>query len=135
MLSTTSLEYDCHIFLKYLVCQMKNLVFQSNCLLFRTLDFGRNTRCFKSEILKYQVFHTLNLKYQVFLTTHLVFQKDAKSWVFVCSMYIPSIGFRSYLYILNLLVHIKFLRSLINNKNIRYHLSIVFPIHRVRLVK
>ena len=53
MLSTTSLEYDCHIFLKYLVCQMKNLVFQSNCLLFRTLDFDRNTRCFKSEILKY----------------------------------------------------------------------------------
>ena len=31
------MEYDCHIFLKYLVFQMKNLVFQSN-----TLDFARN---------------------------------------------------------------------------------------------
>ena len=28
MLSTTFMEYDCHIFLKYLVCQMKNLVLQ-----------------------------------------------------------------------------------------------------------
>ena len=57
------MEYDCHIFLKYLVCQMKNLVFQSKYLLFRTLDFDRNTRYSKSEILKYLVFHTLNLKY------------------------------------------------------------------------
>ena len=27
---TRSMEYDCHIFLKYLVFQMKNLVFRSN---------------------------------------------------------------------------------------------------------
>ena len=27
---TRSMEYDCHIFLKHLVFQMKNLVFRSN---------------------------------------------------------------------------------------------------------
>ena len=46
------MEYDCHIFSKYLVFQMKDLVFQSKYLVFRleTLDFDRNTRYFESEI-------------------------------------------------------------------------------------
>ena len=46
------MEYDCHIFSKYLVFQMKNLVFQSKYLVFRskTLDFVRNTRYFESVI-------------------------------------------------------------------------------------
>ena len=50
-----NLNYDCHIFSKYLVFQMKNLVFQSKYLVFwsKTLDFDRNTRFFESEILKY----------------------------------------------------------------------------------
>ena len=30
------MEYDCHIFSKYLVFQMKNLVFQSKHLVFQT---------------------------------------------------------------------------------------------------
>ena len=55
-----NMEYDCHIFSKYLVFQMKNLVFQSKYLVFRS---------------KYQVFHTLNLKYQVFRAKYLVFRK------------------------------------------------------------
>ena len=42
------MEYDCHILSKYLVFQIKNLVFWSN-----TLDFDRNTRYFESEISKY----------------------------------------------------------------------------------
>ena len=48
------MEYDCHIFLKYLVFQMKKLVFQSKYLVFRskTLDFDQNTRYFESEISK-----------------------------------------------------------------------------------
>ena len=29
------MEYDCHMFLKYLVCPMKNLVFQMKNLVFR----------------------------------------------------------------------------------------------------
>ena len=41
------MEYDCHIFSKYLVFQMKNLVFQ-----LKTLDFDRNARYFESEFLK-----------------------------------------------------------------------------------
>ena len=51
----TNMEYDCHIFSKYLVFQMKNLVFQTKYLVFRskTLDFDQNTRYFESEILKY----------------------------------------------------------------------------------
>ena len=51
----TFMEYDCHIFSKYLVFQMKNLVFQPKYLVFRskTLDFDRTTRYFESEILKY----------------------------------------------------------------------------------
>ena len=55
------MEYDRYTFLKYLVFQMKNLVFR-----LKTLDFDRNSRYFKSEILKYQVFQTLNSKYQYF---------------------------------------------------------------------
>ena len=49
------MEYNCHIFSKYLVFQMKNLVFQSKYLVFqwKTLDFDQNTRYFESEILKY----------------------------------------------------------------------------------
>ena len=49
------MECDCHMFLKYLVVQMNNLVFQSKYLVFRskTLDFDRNTRYFESEISKY----------------------------------------------------------------------------------
>ena len=49
------MEYNCLIFSKYLVFQIKNLVFQSKYLVFRlkTLDFDRNTRYFESEILKY----------------------------------------------------------------------------------
>ena len=49
------MEYGCHIFSKYLVFQMKNLVFQSKYLVFRlkALDFDRNTRYFESEISKY----------------------------------------------------------------------------------
>ena len=70
-------EYKCHIFLKYLVFQMKNLVFQSKYLVFglKTLDFDRNTRYFESEISEYYVFRTLNLKYKVFRTKYLVFLK------------------------------------------------------------
>ena len=64
------MEYDCHIFSKYLVFQSKYLVFRS-----KTLDFDRNTRYIELEIPKYQVFHTLNLKYQVFWAEYLVFQK------------------------------------------------------------
>ena len=64
------MEYDCHIFLKYLVFQRKNLGSR-----FKTLDFDRNSRYFESEILKYQVFHTLNSKYQVFRAKYLVFRK------------------------------------------------------------
>ena len=39
------MEYDCHILLRYLVSQIKNLVFPSKYLVFRskTLDFDRNT--------------------------------------------------------------------------------------------
>ena len=60
------LECDCHI----LVFQIKSLAFQSKYLVFlsKTLDFDQNTRYFESEILKSQIFHTLNLKYYVFLT-------------------------------------------------------------------
>ena len=49
------MEYDCHIFLKYLVFQMKNLVFQSKHVVFwsKSLDFDRNTRYFESEISEY----------------------------------------------------------------------------------
>ena len=38
-----SIEYDCHIFSKYLVFQMKNLVFQIKSPLFRskTLNYDR----------------------------------------------------------------------------------------------
>ena len=52
-----SMEYDYHIFSKYLIFQTKNLAFQSKYLVFRskTLDFDRNTRYFESEILKYLV--------------------------------------------------------------------------------
>ena len=39
------MEYDCHIFSKCLVFEMKILVFQS-----KTLDFDRNARHFDSEI-------------------------------------------------------------------------------------
>ena len=48
------MEYDCHIFSKYLVLQIKNVVFQSKYLVPRskTLDFDRNTRYFESEISK-----------------------------------------------------------------------------------
>ena len=60
------MEYDCHIFSKYLVFQMKNLVFQSKYL-------DRNTRYFESKISKYQVCNTLNLKYQVFRAKYLLF--------------------------------------------------------------
>ena len=38
------MEYDCHIFSKYLICQMKSL------------DLDQNTRYFESEVLKYKVF-------------------------------------------------------------------------------
>ena len=50
-----SMEYDCNMFSKHLVFQMKNLVFQPKYLVFpsKTLDFERNTRYFESEILKY----------------------------------------------------------------------------------
>ena len=53
-----NMEYDCRIFSKCLIFQMKNLVFQSKYLVFRfkTLDFDRNTRYFESKILKYYVF-------------------------------------------------------------------------------
>ena len=45
------MEYDFHIFSKYLAFQMKNLVFQSKYLVFRskTFDFDQNTRYFESE--------------------------------------------------------------------------------------
>ena len=98
------MEYDCHIFSKYLIFQMKNLVFQMKnpvfqpkYLVFRskTLDFDRNTRYFNSKTLKYQVFHNLNLKYQVFRAKHLVFRKRCKisgfQWI-ICMSF--SIGFR-----------------------------------------
>ena len=50
------MEYDYHIFSKYLVFQMKNLVFQSKYLVFRSkaLDIDRNTRYFENfEILSF----------------------------------------------------------------------------------
>ena len=86
------MEYNCHIFSKYLVFQMKDLVFQSKYLVFRleTLDLDRSTRYFESEISKYQVFHTLNSKYQVFRAKGLVFKKGVKSPVisgfYVCPL-------------------------------------------------
>ena len=40
-----------------------------------TQYFNRNTRYFESEILKCQVFHTLNLKYYVFRGKYLAFRK------------------------------------------------------------
>ena len=46
------MEYDCHIFLKYLVFQMKNLVFEIKNLVFWSegpLDFDRKTWYFKSK--------------------------------------------------------------------------------------
>ena len=48
------MEYDCHIFSKYLVF-LKNLVFQSKYLVFRSksLNFEWNTKYFESNILKY----------------------------------------------------------------------------------
>ena len=71
------MEYDCHIFSKCVVFQMKKLVFQSKYLVFRseTLNFDRNTMYFESQILKYWAFHTLNLKYYVFRAKYLVFRK------------------------------------------------------------
>ena len=86
------MEYNCHIFSKYLVFQMKDLVFQSKYLVFRleTLDLDRSTRYFESEVSKYQVFHTLNSKYQVFRAKGLVFKKGVKSPVisgfYVCPL-------------------------------------------------
>ena len=48
------MEYDCHIFSKYVVF-LKNLVFESKYLVFRskTLNFESNTKYFESNILKY----------------------------------------------------------------------------------
>ena len=54
------LEYDCHIFSKYLVFQMKNLVFHSKHLVFR------------SKTLEYQVFQIKNFKILGF--SHLKFE-------------------------------------------------------------
>ena len=101
LLGHQAMEYDCHIFSKDLVFQMKNQVFQSKCLVFRSksLDFDQNARYFDSEIWKYQVFCTLNLKYQVFRAKYLVFQKRCEIPAFqqiICMS--SSIGFRSTYY-------------------------------------
>ena len=91
------MKYDCHIFSKYRVFQMKSIVFQSKYLVFRskTLDFGRNTRYFESEISKYQVFQNLNLKCLKFGRNTWYFKKGVKSRVFsgfyVCLLASPSI--------------------------------------------
>ena len=60
------MECDCHIFSKYLVFQMKNLLFKSKYLVFRskTLNFDQNSRYLESEILKNQVFHNLDLNFE-----------------------------------------------------------------------
>ena len=100
-ISRLYMEYNCHIFSKYLVFQIENLAFQSKyqVFLWKTLDFNRNTRYLKSEILKYQVFHTFNLKYQVFRAKYLVFQKRCEIpgfyWILCVS---SSISFRSSLH-------------------------------------
>ena len=49
-------EYDCYIFSKYLVFQMKNLGFPSKYLVFplKTFDFDRNTGYFESENFDYE---------------------------------------------------------------------------------
>ena len=91
------MEYHCHISSKYLVFQMKNLAFHSKYLIFlsKTLDFDRNTKYFKSEVLKYQVFHILNWKYQVFPVKDLAFQKRCEipdfQWILCVSSSICGI--------------------------------------------
>ena len=64
------MEYDCHIFAKYLVFQMKNLVFQLKYLAFRlkTLDFKQNTRYFEWEMLMFfYIYEYLELKTFVYI--------------------------------------------------------------------
>ena len=91
------MEYHCHISSKYLVFQMQNLAFHSKYLIFlsKTLDFDRNTKYFKSEVLKYQVFHILNWKYQVFPVKDLAFQKRCEipdfQWILCVSSSICGI--------------------------------------------
>ena len=51
-------------------------IFQISCILnLKTQYFNLGISYFESEILKYQVFHTLNLKYQVLRVKYLVFRK------------------------------------------------------------
>ena len=67
---TICMEYDCHIFAKYLVFQMKNLVFQLEYLAFRlkTLDFKQNTRHFEWEMLMFfYTYDYLELKTFVYI--------------------------------------------------------------------
>ena len=49
------MEYDSHIFPKYLLFEMKNLLFQSKYLVFRsnTVELDQSTRYFESEISKH----------------------------------------------------------------------------------
>ena len=67
------MEYDCHIFSKYLVFQMKNLVLQSKYLVFRlkTLDFDRNTRNFESE--NFEILGFSHLEFDIFRAKYPVF--------------------------------------------------------------
>ena len=50
-------EYDCHLFLKYLVFQKKNLVFRSE-----TLYFDRKTLYFKS---KFEALGFLHIEFEI----------------------------------------------------------------------
>ena len=138
LLGHQAMEYDCHIFSKDLVFQMKNQVFQSKCLVFRskTLDFDQNARYFDSEIQKYQVFCTLNLKYQVFRANTQYFKKGVKSRLFsrlyVCPLVSASVVPTTDTQILS--KYYTFVQ-LDQQQKIWHHLLILFPIQRTRVVR
>ena len=97
------MKYDCHIFSIFSICffeipsisnEKPSISIEILGILIENLDFDRNSRYFEPEILKDQVFHTLNLKYQVFRAKYQVFQiQGVKNLVFQDFLFeIPSIS-------------------------------------------